>query len=79
MLRDTVLALVAMLLGNVTLDVIDKAQKITTGVLLIIIVYGSYKEWWVTGRQYRRALAERDHAIERLEKKINGLEADNMK
>lgn len=29
-------------------------------VVLIFIVYGSMQEWWVTGRQYRRVLLERD-------------------
>jgi hypothetical protein len=27
---------------------------------LIIVVYGAISEWWVTGRQYRRVIRERD-------------------
>lgn len=28
--------------------------------LLVVIVVGALREWWVSGEQYRRVLAERD-------------------
>jgi hypothetical protein len=36
----------------------ELAKNITVIVLLLIIVYGGQKEWWVYGREYRRIIKE---------------------
>lgn len=43
-----------MSLGELT----DAASKLTVIALLLIIVWGGTKEWWVYGREYRRVLRE---------------------
>lgn len=45
--------------------------------LLVVIVWGAVKELWVTGRQYRRVLAERDAALAQVQK-LNDLIASDV-
>jgi hypothetical protein len=54
-------------------DVIDYTNKITVGVLLVVIVIGAYREWWVTGKQYHRVVAELDRLKEKLERRMNNV------
>lgn len=60
------------LLSEIVWDIIDKADKITTGTMLLLIVVGAFRGWWVTGATHKRVLAERDHLQERFEKMLNG-------
>jgi hypothetical protein len=47
--------------GGVTLgDVISWIRDGGVIVCLVLVLYGALNEWWVTGRQYRRMLRERD-------------------
>jgi hypothetical protein len=34
----------------------ELAKNVTVIVLLLVIVYGGQKEWWVYGREYRRII-----------------------
>jgi hypothetical protein len=36
----------------------ELAKNVTVIVLLLVIVYGGQKEWWVYGREYRRIIKE---------------------
>lgn len=47
-------------------DIYNYANKTTGIVLLVVIVYGAIKEWWVTGRQYKRIVTERDQLLDLL-------------
>lgn len=47
-------------------ELYNYANKTTGIVLLVIIVYGAIKEWWVTGRQYKRIVVERDQLLDLL-------------
>lgn len=47
--------------GSVTIgDIIGWVRDGGVIAVLIIAVYGAFSEWWVTGRQYRRMVRERD-------------------
>lgn len=47
--------------GSVTLgEIIGWIRDGGVIAVLIIVVWGALNEWWVTGKQYRRAIEERD-------------------
>lgn len=41
-------------------DIIGWVRDAGTIGVLVIVVWGAMQEWWITGRQYRRVLNERD-------------------
>lgn len=43
-----------------TLPLIERLASAPTAVLLLVIIFAGYREWWVWGTTYRAALADRD-------------------
>jgi len=40
------------------------ADKLTTVVILVFVVVGAYRGWWVPGPHYKRILNERDKLLD---------------
>jgi hypothetical protein len=48
-------------------DIIDYGNKLTVSAILILIVIGSFKGWWVAGPTHKRVLDELEKCRKTLE------------